>query len=214
MNHAYILPREKLSEKGVAALSDTELLQVIISSGTRATPVARIARKLNGLFLSKPDVALQDILAVPGIGVVKAGQVIAAIEYGKRMSRSDGTVSQSVAAVAEGLRSAVALSRKPILAYAFVDGAGRVLDEDQVELEAYKSRVLLVNRLFERAVRVSASSMHMALGSKDHVEELSLSELAIIKDICSTARIISIVVTGIELVNKDSAHSLKASEYV
>lgn len=46
METSYQRPREKLRQKGVASLSDTELLQVIISVGAPGIPVARIARKL------------------------------------------------------------------------------------------------------------------------------------------------------------------------
>jgi DNA repair protein RadC len=80
-------PREKLARHGVAALGDNELVAVVIGSGCRRTDALAIANELlaargglHGLVRSTGD----DLARIAGIGGVKAAQVLAAVELGRR----------------------------------------------------------------------------------------------------------------------------------
>jgi len=78
-------PREKLMIKGPAALSDLELMAILLGSGTRSCDVfslaARIVRILNDNN-SQPDV--KKLLRIDGIGPAKAAIVVAASEFFRR----------------------------------------------------------------------------------------------------------------------------------
>ncbi|PLW98716.1 MAG: hypothetical protein C0594_18005 [Marinilabiliales bacterium] len=81
-------PREKLMNKGVSSLSDTEILAIILNSGYKNLSVLELARNIlhdcdNSLTkLSRLD--LQELLKIKGIGNAKAVSLIAAFELGKR----------------------------------------------------------------------------------------------------------------------------------
>ena len=81
-------PREKLISKGPSALSDAELLAILISTGTKDKSAVDIGRELlklaeNNLnILGKLDLA--DLRKVVGIGEAKAVTVAAALELGRR----------------------------------------------------------------------------------------------------------------------------------
>ena len=47
MDNNYDMPREKLNKKGAAALSDVELLQIVIGSGGKGNDFKQIAKNLN-----------------------------------------------------------------------------------------------------------------------------------------------------------------------
>jgi DNA repair protein RadC len=85
-------PREKLMLKGKAALSDAELIAILISSGNdEESAVALSMRILEGvqnnlLELSKQNV--NDLKKYRGIGEAKALSIIAAMELGRRRQRS------------------------------------------------------------------------------------------------------------------------------
>jgi len=81
-------PREKLLHAGPEALSDGELLAVILrigKSGQSAEDLRRyILAQFNGI--SGIDRAhLEELLSVPGMGIAKAAQLKAAVEIGKRV---------------------------------------------------------------------------------------------------------------------------------
>jgi len=84
-------PREKLLEKGAWALSNAELLAILLRTGTKNVPVNRLAEQL----LAKYDVtglasiSPQELSQTSGIGLVKAVTVVAGIELGRRLSNKE-----------------------------------------------------------------------------------------------------------------------------
>ena len=78
-------PREKLLKKGSNALSKTDLLAILLSSGIKGINVQTLAKtiitKFNKDFL---NITIDDLLAVKGIGQAKALQVYSAVALIKR----------------------------------------------------------------------------------------------------------------------------------
>ncbi len=81
-------PREKVMANGVQYLSDTELLAILLGSGTKnmtAVELARFILKRAGNNLHELGrQTLSDLLKVKGVGPAKAISVLAAMELGRR----------------------------------------------------------------------------------------------------------------------------------
>lgn len=78
-------PREKLVSKGQAALSDFELLEVIIGSGTGKTSVGSLARQVQKLLQKgSQHVNLESLQQIKGISIATATKILASIEIAKR----------------------------------------------------------------------------------------------------------------------------------
>ena len=78
-------PREKLREKGPKALTDEELVVAILGMGTTGVDVRTIARQVAGLIQEhKEGLSLAHLLAVPGMGLAKAAQILSAFELARR----------------------------------------------------------------------------------------------------------------------------------
>lgn len=78
-------PREKLKERGVAALTDQELLAVIIGNGTRQQKLHQISLNLLLFFNQKGiDTSFKELIEVAGLGESKACRLLAAVEFSKR----------------------------------------------------------------------------------------------------------------------------------
>lgn len=81
-------PREKMLLKGKAALSDAELIAILLGSGTPALSAVDVAKELlaqseNNLHLFGQK-KMSELTKVKGIGQAKAITLMAAIELGKR----------------------------------------------------------------------------------------------------------------------------------
>ncbi|MCK5246753.1 hypothetical protein KAR02_07630, partial [Candidatus Bipolaricaulota bacterium] len=78
-------PREKLIAKGEAALSDAELLAVLLGSGTKGSSVLDLSAQI--LSVADGNLATSDVqglLKINGVGKAKACQMVAAMELGRR----------------------------------------------------------------------------------------------------------------------------------
>jgi DNA repair protein RadC len=87
-------PREKLLSKGIAALSDAELVAIIIGSGSRNETAVELAKKIllkvNNNLNELGKITIQELIKnFHGIGEAKAISIIAALELGKRRKIAD-----------------------------------------------------------------------------------------------------------------------------
>jgi DNA repair protein RadC len=81
-------PREKLMLKGRAALSDAELIAILLGSGTPRLSAVELARQILNLadynLHALASFTMKDFLKVKGVGEAKALTIIAALELGRR----------------------------------------------------------------------------------------------------------------------------------
>lgn len=93
-------PREKLLAKTATALSDVELLAILIGSGTRELSAVDLARQIyasagqNINELSR--LSVKEMMKFKGIGEAKAINIIAALELGRRRRLSDSLNKKKV----------------------------------------------------------------------------------------------------------------------
>ena len=93
-------PREKLLAKGAAALSNSELLGIIINNGNKEKSAVDIAKDILKLGQDNLNelgkMSLKDLQKVKGIGIAKAITIIAVLELGKRRHSTDILDKKSV----------------------------------------------------------------------------------------------------------------------
>ncbi|WP_215226046.1 RadC family protein [Echinicola shivajiensis] len=86
-------PREKLLLKGKSALSDAELIAILIGSGTKSLSAIDLSRNiLSSANFNLADLArlsVKDLQKFKGIGVAKAITIVSALELGRRRKISD-----------------------------------------------------------------------------------------------------------------------------
>jgi len=84
-------PREKLQDKGPEALSDQELLAVLIGSGTKGNDVMSVARRVLSALDGRNEKISFDVLKeIVGVGPAKATLIVAALEFARRRIHPQG----------------------------------------------------------------------------------------------------------------------------
>ena len=86
-----VRPREKLLQCGASALSDIELLAILLRTGTTSKSVLHLAEDVLAQYKDKGLAAVihmspQEIASIHGVGLAKAATVVAAVELGRRLS--------------------------------------------------------------------------------------------------------------------------------
>ena len=92
-------PREKMLSKGPAALSDAELLAILIGSGTKKENVLEVANRLlsaaGGRLSQLSGLDPTEVMAMDGIGPGRYTSIASAFELGKRCFLEDPVVVRS-----------------------------------------------------------------------------------------------------------------------
>lgn len=93
-------PREKLLLKGKSALSDAELIAILIGSGTptvSAVDLSRlILREVNYDLASLAKMSVKDLMKFKGIGEAKAISIVSALELGRRRKDQEPQVRAKI----------------------------------------------------------------------------------------------------------------------
>jgi len=85
-------PRERLIKKGPAALSDAELLALLLNTGIRGKNVSELAQELLGFLDRSRDIPpVAELSKLSGMGNSKACAVAAMLEFGRRRWGTNGS---------------------------------------------------------------------------------------------------------------------------
>lgn len=156
-------PREKLARAGAESLGDTELVAIVIGSGTRArgalvvaNDVIRQAGDLHGLV----RLGIDDLCRVPGVGASRAARLMAAVELGRRTlfgDRSERPQMLSTKDVADYLAprySGFGVERFGVL---LLDQKHRVIRSEIVSIGTVEANITHPRDVFRVAIAASAS---------------------------------------------------------
>ncbi len=159
-------PREKLLREGKEALSTSEVLAILIGSGTKESSAMELAAEIlsmegNGLgFLA--ECRPEELSAVKGIGEAKACNILAAVELGRRIASGRGTerpVITSAADIAGMFMERMRYYRKEHFISLMINAKGHIIEETLVSVGDLCSSTTHPREVFVEAVRRSAGSV-------------------------------------------------------
>ena len=152
-------PREKLQKKGVKALSDVELLSVLIGKGVKGKDVLQIAKEV--LKLAEKDInnlTLKNLENIEGIGLAKASQILAAIEFSKRILLKE-TVKISSAADIVKLAEDLKNKKQEYFLTFTLDGANNLIKKRVVFIGTLNRSLVHPREVFADAITDRAASI-------------------------------------------------------
>ncbi|HEX6136622.1 MAG TPA: DNA repair protein RadC [Casimicrobiaceae bacterium] len=131
-------PRERLVAHGAAALSDAELLSLLLGTGTPRASSLDIARDLLGRHRGLAGLfaqPLSNLAGADGVGLAKAAKLKAGIELARRLLREEithGSALTSPEAVRDYLRLTLAALPHEAFVVLFLDSQHRLLAADEL----------------------------------------------------------------------------------
>ena len=98
-------PREKLMGKGKQALSDAELLAILLATGTKNESAVQLAQRILSAYQNNiheiAKLSVNDLKKFKGIGEAKAITIVAALELGRRRKDTDTVKHETVKSSAD-----------------------------------------------------------------------------------------------------------------
>jgi DNA repair protein RadC len=194
-------PREKLLLKGTSALSDAELIAILLGSGTTTMSAVELARRiLQGVNNSLHDLArlsVKDLMKIRGIGEAKAITIIAALELGRRRKELEPNekprIIESVDAY-ELLKSHLQDLPREEFWVMLLNRGNRVIRKNQVSLGGVGGTVADPKIIFKMAVEELASGIVLAHNHPSGSPEPSQSDIALTKKFQEGGKLLDIQV--------------------
>ena len=155
-------PREKLLRKGAQALSDIELLAVLLGKGTVGMEVMTLAGNLARLIDEKGlKVTAEDLSQFEGVGDAKATLILAAIEFARRRIKPEGAKIETPADLLPHVRHYADRKQEHFLC-ATINGANELLNIRVVSIGLVDRSPVHPREVFADAVADRACAVMLA----------------------------------------------------
>jgi DNA repair protein RadC len=159
-------PREKMLERGAAALTDAELLAILLRTGSIEGSALDLARKLldsaGRSMCGVSNLSLDGITTIKGIGKTKALTLLAAFEAGRRSmsgGRDDDRVITDARDAVEMVAPLIASLDHEECWVIFLNRANRVITKERMSSGGITSTTFDVKMVVKRAVERLASGI-------------------------------------------------------
>ncbi len=189
-------PREKLLRKGAAALSDQELLAVLLGKGTPGMDVMKLAGKLARVVDEKGlRVRAGDLTHYEGVGDAKAALILAALEFARGRIKPEGAKIETPADLLPHVRHYADRKQEHFLC-ASINGANEILNIRVVSIGLIDRTPVHPREVFADALSDRASAIIVAHNHPAGSLEPSASDVEVTKQLKAAG-----IVMGIALLD-------------
>ena len=210
-------PREKLKEKGVEALLDTELVAAIIGSGgsgSEGRDVRSLSRKVVNLIKEKKgDLSFEELTEIEGIGPAKASQVLSGFELARRYIIVE-TVKINKAEDVLPLIDWITNKQQEYFICISLNGANEVIENRTVTVGLLDRSQVHPREVFADVITDRAASVIFAHNHPSGALEPSNSDLKIQEQLTEAGRILGIKVLDHIIISKKGYYSFQENGMV
>lgn len=157
-------PREKLLQYGADSLSTAELMAIIIRTGSRTHTAVSLSQEILATFgglAALIHLSPEELQAVKGIGLAKAAQILAAIEFSQRLAAAveRKPILKSPKDVGRILLPRLGYLKKEVFEVALLDTKNRIISIPRISMGSLNQTVVHPREVFQPAIKSSASAI-------------------------------------------------------
>lgn len=211
-------PREKLVSRGASYLSDSELLAIIIGSGSGSKNALDLARELIKVFDGLEGIeaaSIDELCRVRGVGEAKAIGIKAGLELGRRFSISSRQTKSTPFRTSDDVARYYLVEmknlRKEIFKVALLNSRNRLIKTVTVSEGGLNGAVVHPREVFNPAIRESASRVILIHNHPSGDPEPSDDDINYTRRIVDAGRLMDIKVID-HLIIGDNRHYSFADE--
>jgi DNA repair protein RadC len=208
-------PRERLLNRGAGALSDAELLAIILRTGVRDENVVILAQRLLSTFGGLTGLAKAnptELIAARGLGPAKAAQLKAALEIGRRLlieSPDERPQVRSPADAANLVMSRMSLLDQEHLCTMLLDTKNRVVATPEIYVGSLNTSLIRVGELFREAIRANCASLIVVHNHPSGDPTPSPEDVAVTRQIVEAGKLLDVDVLDHLVIGRQRFVSLK-----
>ena len=172
-------PREKLLQKGAAALSDTELLAIFLRTGIAGKSAVDLARELLQQFGSLTNIfaaSQANFCRIPGMGTAKYAQLQAVLEMARRALQEEligGNAMNSPGLVRDFLRLSLASKPHEVFIGIFLDARHHTIAAEELFSGTLTQASVYPREVVKRALHHNAAAVIFAHNHPSGIAEPS-----------------------------------------
>lgn len=207
-------PREKFLLKGKSSLSDSELLAILIGSGSRNESAVQLCQRIlassqNNLNLLG-KLSIQQLMNFKGIGEAKAISIAAALELGRRRREEDVVELKKITsskAVFDIMQSLIGELPHEEFWVLFLNNSNKVIYKTQISKGGITGTVVDIRIVFKLALEHNATSIILSHNHPSGKLQASEADIQITKKIKEAGKNLDIQVLDHVIITEKSYYS-------
>lgn len=191
-------PRERLMQVGSQAVSTTELMAIILRTGSGGENVLRLAERIIARFGDLSGLAkasIEELQQVKGVGPAKAVEIKAALELGRRLmaiTPEERPRITSPADAANLLMSEMSLLEQEHLRVILLDTRNQVLKMPTIYIGSLNTSVVRIAELFRPAIRDNAAAIIVVHNHPSGDPSPSAEDVRVTREIVKAGKLLNI----------------------
>jgi DNA repair protein RadC len=209
-------PRERLAQAGPGALSNAELLAILLRVGVEGENAVRLAERLLNQIGGLPGLhraSVSDLCALKGIGAAKSAQLVAAIELGRRIAVAapeERRVIRSPADAANLLMYELSGEAQEYLYAVFLDTRNRVIGKPfEVYHGSLNTALIRIGEVFREAIKVNAAGLIVVHNHPSGDPSPSPEDVAVTRALAEAGKLLDIELVDHLVIGRHRFVSLK-----
>lgn len=202
-------PREKLALKGAAHLSDFELLEVIIGSGSAGNDVSHLAKQVQKLLVKGVhSLTIESLTSLKGISTATATKLLASLELAKRHLVRDvqplRTQKEILARLAD-IRS----KKQEYCICLSLDGGQRLIAQRTITIGTLDSVIAHPREIFSDAIVDRAASVIVAHNHPSGTAKPSPKDITLTQQLAAAGQLLGVPLKDHIIVTKTEHFSFR-----
>jgi len=209
-------PREKLMQYGPEKLSNSELLAILLRSGTKEENVVELSNKILKRFGANelPNLTFDDLKNYPGLGPAKACEIVACFELGKRLLKDKkAEIYLKPREIWEELKDLRDYKKEHFVIF-YLDSRNQEIKREIISVGSLNANLVHPREVFEPAVRNLAAQIILAHNHPSGNPEPSEDDLEITKRLVESGKILGIEIVDHIIVVKNGFLSFKEKNLI
>lgn len=202
-------PRETLARKGIEALTDKELVMLLVQTGSRYRSLEEISDEVLSTIDRNSSVSQDSLMLIKGLGEAKAGAIAAALEIGRRKNTRKMRKISTPRDVYEEIKHYATRKQEHLLVLA-LNGAHEVIFSEVVTIGLVNMTVVHPREVFSNAIRERATAVIISHNHPSGVhEDASEEDITITKRIRNAGTILGISLIDHVIISANGYMSFK-----
>jgi DNA repair protein RadC len=212
-------PRERLIKNGASALSDSELLAIILRTGSRKENVINLSQRILGEYNIKQlsQINSTQLMKVHGIKESKAAQILACFEIARRLESFNSVEKPKISSPEDVYRRLFPRMReqkKEMFIELCLDTKNQILKEEVISVGSLNANVVHPREVFKLALTESAAHIIVAHNHPSGDPAPSREDIEITKKLVETGNIMGITVLDHVIIGDGRHFSMKEAGHI
>ena len=210
-----LLPRERLLTEGPDKLSHQELLSILLRTGNKNKTVYEIAQDLLGSLKSLKELAsmsLQELQEVPGIGKVKAIELLAAMELGKRIQTSQVIETEQIMSsqkLAKMMQQKIGHEKQEHLLALYLNTQNQIIHQQVIFIGTVNRSIAEPREILHYAIKHMATSLILVHNHPSGIIHPSKNDDGVTQQMIEACNCLGIVFLDHLIVSTDDYYSYR-----